>query len=82
LEPAEPPVSPDLTLEAAIARLDEIARQLEAGELELADSLALYEEGIGLLRVCEGLLTSAEARVEQLREEGDGFRFERLPERP
>jgi len=82
VEHGEPTAAADPTLEEAIARLDEIARRLEAGELELAESLALYEEGIALLRVCEGLLTSAEARVEQLRAEGDGFRFERLPERP
>ena len=70
------------TLETAIDRLDQIARRLEGGDLELAESLALYEEGIGLLRVCEGLLTTAEARVEQLRAEGDGFRFEPLADRP
>ena len=79
-EPPRPAAEP--TLEGAMDRLDEIARELEAGDLELRESLALYEEGIRLLRLCEGLLTAAETRVEQLRAEGDGFRFERLPDRP
>jgi exodeoxyribonuclease VII small subunit len=70
------------TLESALERLDGIARELEGGELELADSLALYEEGVRLLRVCEGILNTAESRVELLRADGDGFRFEPLPERP
>ncbi|MBW3628897.1 MAG: exodeoxyribonuclease VII small subunit [Gemmatimonadetes bacterium] len=71
----------EITLEAAIERLDEIARALEDGDRGLAESLALYEEGVRLLRVCERLLTAAEARVEQLRATGDGFRFDVLPER-
>ena len=62
-------------------RLEEITEQLEAGELELSESLALYEEGVRLLRACQELLTGAETRVEQLRAEGDGFRFDALPDR-
>lgn len=69
------------TLEEAIHRLEEITRALEGGELELSESLALYEEGVRLLRGCETLLTTAETRIEQLRAEGAGFRFDALPER-
>lgn len=70
------------TLEQAMARLDQIAGRLESGELELAESLALYEEGIRLLRVCDGLLNAAETQVEQLRADGEGIRLERFTERP
>lgn len=70
------------SLEQALERLEEISRLLEAGELELAESLALYEEGVGLLRTCDALLGSAEQRVEQIRPQGTGFRFDPLGERP
>jgi exodeoxyribonuclease VII small subunit len=70
------------TLEQAMARLDQIAQRLESGELELAESLALYEEGIRLLRVCDGLLNAAETHIEQLRADGEGIRLERFEERP
>lgn len=52
--------------EQALARLESIVDQLEDGELALADSLARYEEGVGLLRQCYSLLQRAERRVEQL----------------
>lgn len=71
-----------VTLERALERLDEIARELDAGELELAESLALFEEGVRLLRVAEGLLSDAQERVLQLRADGEGFGLHPLPERP
>ena len=71
----------EITLEAALGRLDEITRGLEDGDRELAESLALYEDGVRLLRVCEQLLSAAESRVEQLRVTPDGIGFDVLPER-
>ena len=35
--------------EDALGRLEEIVRHLERGDLPLDDSLALYEEGTGLI---------------------------------
>ena len=70
------------TLEEAMRRLEEISTRLESTEIELTESLELYEEGVRLLRLCEGLLTTAEGRLEQLRAAGAGFRFEPLSDRP
>ena len=39
-----------LTFEAAIARLEEIVRALESGSAPLDESLALFEEGVGLVK--------------------------------
>jgi exodeoxyribonuclease VII small subunit len=64
------------TLERALERLDEIAMRLEGGDLELADALALYEEGIRLLRVADSALGSAEEKIQQLTANGDGFRLQ------
>ena len=67
-------------LEAALQRLEEIAQRLESGDLELAESLGLYEEGVRLLRLCDGVLGSAEERIQQLRAEGEGFRLDPFSE--
>ena len=54
------------TFEDALARLQEIVRELESGEQTLDDSLALYEQGVSALRVCHGLLDRAEQRIQKL----------------
>lgn len=77
-KPRAPEPEPPMPLEAALERLDEIARALEGDDLELAESLALYEEGVGLLRSCEALLAQADTRIEQLRATSDGFRLDPL----
>lgn len=66
------------TLEAALERLEEIAQQLEGSELELTDALALYEEGVRLLRRAEGVIGGAEQRIHALRSDGAGHRVEPL----
>lgn len=60
-----------LTFEAALARLDVIVGQLEAGELTLELSLALFEEGQLLAKRCADLLEQAELKVEALTADGE-----------
>lgn len=71
----------DLTLEQSLSRLDEIASRMEAEDVELGESLALFEEGVALLRVAHEHLGHATERVQQLIEQSDGFSFEELEER-
>lgn len=52
--------------EALLQRLQDVARRLEDGELPLAETLSLYEEGVALAAQCEALLDAAELRVQQL----------------
>ncbi|HET6878737.1 MAG TPA: exodeoxyribonuclease VII small subunit [Pirellulales bacterium] len=52
--------------EQALVQLETIVHQLEEGEIGLADALAHYETGIGLLKRCYGLLERAERRIELL----------------
>jgi exodeoxyribonuclease VII small subunit len=59
-----------VTLEAALDRLEQITRALENGELELQESLELYEEGISLVRAAEAVIRDAELRIEALRDDG------------
>lgn len=54
------------TFEVALARLEAIVRDLEDGDLGLAESLARYETGVGLLKDCHQLLERAERKIELL----------------
>ena len=58
--------------EAALARLEEIVKELESGELPLEQSLKLFEEGIKLSRICNKRLEEAERKVEILLKDKDG----------
>lgn len=52
--------------EALLARLDQVVRELETGELPLEQALAHFEEGVRLVRDGERLLTAVEQRIEIL----------------
>jgi exodeoxyribonuclease VII small subunit len=56
----------ELTFEQAFVQLEEAVRQLESGELSLQQSLALFEKGVRLAKLCEGKLDQAEQKVSQL----------------
>jgi exodeoxyribonuclease VII small subunit len=58
--------------EAALDRLAEIVARIEGEPLELDESLALFEEGVRLLRGAGATLGEAEARIRRLVEEADG----------
>lgn len=55
-----------LSFEAALARLEQVVRELEAGDRPLEEALKLFEEGIALARLCQDHLDRAEGRVEKL----------------
>lgn len=59
-------ISEKPTFEKALADLDRIVKQLEEGQVGLEESLALYEQGIGLVRRCQGQLGKAEQRILEL----------------
>jgi len=60
------------TFELALQQLEEIVQKLEKGELPLEESLALYEDGIRLSRLCHGKLEEAEGRIEMLLKDARG----------
>lgn len=59
------------SFEQSLARLDEIVRHLEKGDLPLNDSLRLFEEGTGLVRRCGAMLDEAEQKVVVLKKGPD-----------
>jgi exodeoxyribonuclease VII small subunit len=43
--------------------LENIVKKMESGELELEESLKLFEQGVELTRKCQSALSSAEQRI-------------------
>jgi len=54
------------SFEATLERLHHIVERLESGELDLEESLLLFEEGVRLSRASQARLNSAEKRIEEL----------------
>ncbi len=60
------------SFEESLKELEQIVTQLEEGDLELEESLKLFEDGVRLSRECRERLTAAERRIEVLMKESDG----------
>ena len=56
----------NMTFEQQIVRLEQIVAKLERGEVALAESLALFEEGTRLAAACSQQLRQAEQQVVRL----------------
>lgn len=67
-----------MSFEEQITRLEEIVAALEKGDAQLADSLALFEEGTKLAASCTAMLDEAEQKVVALMKGPDGAPVESL----
>ena len=56
----------DLTFEQALEQLEETVRAMEAGELSLQETTALFERGMRLSNFCGDLLSKAELKITQI----------------
>jgi len=61
-----------MTFEKAASRIDEIVRLLEKGDAPLDKSLALFEEGAKLIKICGKMLDEAEQTVVRLQKNAAG----------
>ena len=64
-----PPTDQPTSFEAAMADLEQLVAQMEAGELPLEASVAAYKRGADLVRYCTMQLEKVEKQVQVL--EGD-----------
>jgi exodeoxyribonuclease VII small subunit len=55
-----------LSFELALHELESIVARLEQGEVDLEDSISLYERGQALKAHCESKLKTAESRLEKV----------------
>jgi exodeoxyribonuclease VII small subunit len=67
-----------LTFEEALARLEKTIEQLEAADLTLDKSLYLFEQGIGLIRICDIHLKKAKGKVTELLKGENGEYVEKV----
>ncbi|HEX4321211.1 MAG TPA: exodeoxyribonuclease VII small subunit [Acidobacteriaceae bacterium] len=58
--------------EESVRKLETIVSQLEQGDLNLEDSIRLFEEGVGLSTACQKELDAAEGKVQMLVKQRDG----------
>jgi exodeoxyribonuclease VII small subunit len=64
--------TPEMPFEQALERLEALVAELEKGDLPLDRSLAAFEEGMQLARLCGQRLEQAEKRVQLLLEKETG----------
>jgi exodeoxyribonuclease VII small subunit len=62
----------EMSFERSLKELETIVARLERGDVELEESIAIYERGAALREHCDRLLKQAEAKVEKLTFAADG----------
>jgi exodeoxyribonuclease VII small subunit len=56
--------------EKSLQELEALVARLERGDLPLAQSLELFEQGVALTRACHGALAQAQQKVSVLLQQG------------
>ena len=58
--------------ETALERIEQLAAQMETGDLRLDDLIGAYEEGLRLLKYCSERLAQAEKRLQPITRDAAG----------
>ena len=66
----------DMNFEDAMKALEQIANELENGELSLEKSVDKFEEGIKISKKCNEILEKAEKKISILIKDGDEIKEE------
>lgn len=62
----------NISFEDKMKKLEEIANELEKGELNLDESVSKFEEGMKLSKECSKMLEKAEKKITMLIKDEDG----------
>lgn len=73
-KPAGDEQTPDF--EQSLQQLEALITKLERGDLALAESLAMFEQGVALTRRCHAALADARQRVDVLLKDGGTAPFD------
>ena len=57
-----------MKFETAMAELEKVIAKLESDDTPLDEAMKLYEKGIGLIRLCNERLDSAEQKIKLLQQ--------------
>jgi exodeoxyribonuclease VII small subunit len=74
-------MSNEMTFEQAMARLEQIVRSLEGGNVPLEDLIKLFDEGTALVKLCTERLDKAEEKVKLLQMKDGILQEEEFSER-
>ena len=66
----------DINFEDAMKRLEEIANELEKGDLTLEESVKKFEDGIRITKKCNEFLDNAEKKITMLINNGEEIKEE------
>jgi len=66
------------SFEENMARLEEIVRAMERGDVALEESLKLFQEGTELVRLCGSMLDQAEMQIKLISADSDGSPVEEV----
>lgn len=62
----------DMSFETALDELEKTVQRLESGDVELEQSIVLYERGAALKAHCEGKLKAAKLKIEKIVLDAEG----------
>ncbi|MCR5456787.1 MAG: exodeoxyribonuclease VII small subunit [Clostridiales bacterium] len=65
-----------MDFEQALQRLEQIVEDMESGNAKLDESLALFEEGVQLVKFCREALDKAEKKVMMIQTDKNGAKSE------
>ena len=68
----------EISFETAIKELEKIIEKLESPDLTLTNALDYFEKGVGLMKVCDSHLKSAEGKLKELVGGKDGEFIEKI----
>ncbi len=69
-------MSKKISFEETMNKLEDIATELEKGNLSLEESVSKFEEGMKLSKECSDLLENAEKRITILIKDGEEIKEE------
>lgn len=61
------------SFEEALAKLEQITKELEEGDLSLEEALKSFDEGVKLAAQCNSKLNDAQKKIEILLKKNDGL---------
>jgi exodeoxyribonuclease VII small subunit len=71
-KPAKSASKNEPKFEDAMSELEDVVRQLEAGDVPLEESLAAFEKGVSLVRLLHTRLDSVQEKIEELTQNDRG----------
>ena len=71
----------NLSFEESMTQLEELVNRLEKGDLDLDESLKVYEKAVALREHCRKILDESERRVQTIMETASGEKREDFVEK-